>query len=192
MFMDAIFALHQRVSLSKLEAPAPSAEQLDIIFRAATRAADHGNLKPWRFLIVEGQGLENMGCLFARVAADKKTDITQAEMDRFKSMPLRAPMVIVVIAKCQHHPKVPQVEQLLSAGAAAQNILNAAFALGLGAVWRTGDMAYDDTIKKALGLVTTDKSNEHIVGFIYIGTPTGPTHSPRPLVSEDFFYLMEW
>lgn len=185
--MDAITVLHHRVSQSKLALPAPDREQLDILIRAATRAADHGNLQPWRFLVIEGVGLEKLGELFARVAAEKKPDISQAELDRFKSMPLRAPMIIVAIAKCQVHPKIPKVEQLIAAGAAAQNILTASFALGLGAIWRTGDMAYDGAIKQALGLVSNEALDEQIVGFIYIGTPTGSTHLPRAINPSDFF-----
>lgn len=185
--MDALAALHQRVSQSKLVGPAPEAKQLDDLFRAAGRAADHGNLQPWRFLIIEGQGLVKLGELFARIAAEKKADITQPELDRFKSMTLRAPMIIVVIAKCRQHAKIPQVEQLISAGAAAQNILNASFALGLGAIWRTGEMAYDDAVKQALGLVKNNELDEQIVGFIYIGTPVVVAHSPRDLPVNEFF-----
>lgn len=185
--MDSITALHQRVSQSKLQAPAPSAEQLDILIRAAIRAADHGNLQPWRFLIIENEGLIKLGQLFAERAAIKEADISQAQLDRFKSMPLRAPMIIVVIAKCQAHPKVPQIEQLIAAGAAAQNLINASFALGLGAIWRTGEMAYDDEIKQALGLVTNATLNEQIVGFIYIGTAASNASSPREINPRDFF-----
>jgi nitroreductase len=185
--MDAIAALHQRVSQSRLQAPAPNAEQLEILIRAAIRAADHGNLQPWRFLIIEGEGLVKLGQLFAKRAAMKDTDISQAQLDRFKSMPLRAPMIIVAIAKCQAHPKVPKIEQLIAAGAAAQNLINASFALGLGAIWRTGDMAYDDGIKQALGLVTNEMLDEQIVGFIYIGTAASNAAPPRELNPGDFF-----
>jgi nitroreductase len=186
-FMDAITALHQRVSQSKLLAPAPDAAQLDVLIRAATRAADHGNLQPWRFLVIEGEGLAKLGELFSRVAAMKKEGVSQPELDRFKSMPLRAPMIIVVIAKCKAHPKVPQVEQLIAAGAAAQNLINASFALGLGAIWRTGEMAYDDDIKQALGLITNETLREQIVGFIYIGTAASSAHIPRELNPSEFF-----
>ncbi len=181
--MDAITALHQRVSTPRLTAPAPTPAQLDVLFRAALRAADHGNMHPWRCLIVEGEGLARLGELFARVAAAKNPDITQAEVERCHAMPQRAPMIIVSIAKCQPNPKVPQVEQIISAGAATQNLLNAAFATGVGAVWRTGDMAYDPAVKQALGLI----EGEEILGFIYVGTPTIPPHAPREQNPADFF-----
>ncbi len=92
-------------------------------------------------------------------------------------------MIITCIAKCQENPKVPRIEQIISAGAATQNLINAAFALGLGAVWRTGDMAYDPQIKKALGLAP----NEEIIGYVYIGTPSVPVHLPREQNPEEFF-----
>ncbi len=185
--MDAIVALHQRVSQSRLTAPAPDSVQLDLLMRAAARAADHGNLQPWRFLIIEGEGLIKLGQLFARVAAAKKPDITQAELDRFIAMPLRAPMIIVAIAKCQSHPKVPEIEQVIAAGAATQNILNASFALGLGAIWRSGEMAYDDTVRQAMGLANNESLKEQILGFIYIGTPDADARSARQVNPKDFF-----
>lgn len=185
--MDAITALHQRSSQSRLIAPAPDAAQLEILMRAACRAADHGNLQPWRFLIIEGDALTRLGEIFVRVAANKKPDSTQAELDRFKAMPLRAPMIIAAIAKCQPHPKVPEIEQIIAAGAAVQNILNASFALGLGAIWRTGDMAYDADVKAALGLVSNESLVEHLLGFIYVGTPATAMSVPRSINPHDFF-----
>ncbi len=181
--MDALTALHQRVSITKLTAPAPDKKQLNLLFMAALRAADHGNMRPWRFLVIEGSSRERLGEIFARVGKEKKPDISDAELDRFKSMPLRAPMVIVCIARCRENPKVPQIEQVLSAGAATQNLINAAFVLGFGAVWRTGDMAYDIRIRGALGL----GENEVLVGFVYIGTPSVPIHLPREQNTEEFF-----
>lgn len=181
--MDAITALHQRVSSPRLTAPAPTEEQLDILFRAAGRAADHGNMRPWRFAVIEGMGLDRLGNIFVKAATARNPEITAPEIERFLSMPKRAPMIILAIAKCQPNPKVPDMEQIIAAGAATQNLLNAAFALGIGAVWRTGDMAYDPIVKQALGV----QGNEELIGFIYIGTPTVPPHPPREQNPDDFF-----
>jgi len=181
--MDAITALHQRVSTPRLTAPAPTPEQLDLLFNAAMRAADHGNMRPWRFLIVEGEGLARLGELFARVATANNPDITQSELDRCHAMAQRAPMIIISIARCRPNPKVPHIEQIIAAGAATQNLLNAAFATNVGAVWRTGDMAYDPAVKEGLGLT----EGEEIIGFIYMGTPTVPPHAPREQNPADFF-----
>lgn len=181
--MDAIAALHQRVSTPRLTAPAPTPHQLIPMFKAALRAADHGNMQPWRFLIVEGVGLTRLGELFAKVATARNPAITQAELDRCYAMPQRAPMIIISIAKCRPNPKVPQIEQIIAAGAATQNLLNAAFATNVGAVWRTGDMAYDPAVKEGLGLI----DGEEIIGFIYVGTPSVPPHAPREQNPADFF-----
>ncbi len=181
--MDALTALHHRVSITKLVEPAPDKEQLKQLFLAALRAADHGNMQPWRFLVVEGEGRVNLGKLFAQVARASKPDITGPELERFEAMPLRAPMIIVSIACTRENPKVPHIEQIISAGAATQNVITAAFAMGLGAVWRTGDMAYDMRVKKALGLGV----NEELIGYIYIGTPAVPAHLPRQQNPETFF-----
>jgi nitroreductase len=181
--MDAVFALHQRVSSPRVTAPAPSADQLKVLISAAMRAADHGNMRPWRFLIIEGDGLVRLGELFAEAATAKNPDITQSEMDRCHTNAQRAPMIIVSIARCRPNPKVPHIEQIIAAGAATQNLLNAAFAINVGAVWRTGDMAYDDLVKQGLGLI----DGEEIIGFIYVGTPTVPPQAPREQNPADFF-----
>lgn len=181
--MKATEALLQRVSSGKLVDPAPDERQREIIFGAALRAADHGRLRPWRFLVIEGQGRERLGELFAQVAAQRDSDLAPAAVERERQKPLRAPMIIVVVARCEEHPKVPAIEQIISAGAAAQNIMTAAYALGLGAIWRTGDLAYDGLIRSGLGL----GEPERIVGFVYIGTPGAPMGLPPAINNLDFF-----
>jgi len=167
--MDAISALHNRVSSPLLKEPAPTSEQLQTLLKAAMRAPDHKMLKPWRFIIIEGQGRESFGGLLAKAAQAKDPQIDDEALNKARNKPFRAPMIIVSIACLTEHPKVPEVEQLITAGAAASNIVTAAFALGLGAYWRTGSPAYDETVKQGLGLAV----NEEITGFIYLGTPDG-------------------
>jgi nitroreductase len=180
--MEVIEVLQRRVSAPRLGLPAPSMAQRDAILKAAVRAADHGHLRPWRFLFVEGEGLERLGELFVS-ASGGADSLTLEEQDRFRAMPKRAPLMCIAIAKCQQHPKVPEIEQLISAGAATQNLITAAFALGVGAVWRTGDLAYNDQVKLGLGL----QEGEAIVGFIYLGTPTKALGEPREIELEDYF-----
>lgn len=165
--MDALSALLNRRSVAKLGGAAPTPEQVEILIKAASRAADHGNLQPWRFLVIEGQALVLLGQVFVKAAQQSGEVLTQEGESRYLNMPLRAPMIITVVAKTKPHPKVPEIEQLLAAGAAAQNILNAAHALGLGAIWRTGNFAFDPLVKSALEL----ESDEQIIGFIYLGEP---------------------
>lgn len=182
--MDALKVLHERRSVAKLTDPAPDEAQRRAIFSAALRAADHGRLRPWRFLVIEGRSaLLELGDLLCRAAVEDNPEMPEAARQAQRHKPLRAPTVVVAIARCQDHPSVPEVEQLISAGAGVQNMLNAAHALGLGAFWRTGAMAYHPTVRRGLGLA----SGEHIVGFLYLGTPASPPAPATPPPVEDFF-----
>nr|WP_067285835.1 nitroreductase family protein [Marinobacterium profundum] len=166
--MDALDALINRVSIPLLEAPGPTAEQLEQMFRAALRAPDHGGIQPWRFLVIEGEGLDRLGELFLAGARAKDPQLAPERGDKLFKAPSRAPMVVVVIAAMREHPKVPQIEQLISAGCAANNIVTAAHALGVGAMWRTGSPAYDPLVLQGLGLA----EHESLVGYVYLGTPS--------------------
>ena len=184
--MDALDALLNRVSAPRLAEPGPTREQLDAICRAALRAADHALLRPWRFLVIREQARERLGELFVEAALAADPTLTPAGQDRLRGKTLRAPMIIVVIASHIAHPKVPGIEQDLSAAAAAQNMLNAAHAQGLGAMWRTGSMAYDQQVMAGLGLA----ENEKIIGFIYLGAINGKAKTLRPEDPTEHF--KEW
>lgn len=181
--MDAIRVLTERVSAPKLTGPAPDPASLAVLRATALRAADHGNLRPYRFLEISGEGLASLGQLYLQSALAADPGLSDAQQQRFSAMPGRAPLIWVAIARVQSHPKVPEVEQLLSAGCAVQNILNAAFALGLGAYWRTGDLAYNRSVAEGLGL----SENEQIVGFIYIGQPETPFRQAPALDPAAYF-----
>lgn len=183
MAMQAIEALINRVSCGKLQAPAPSGEALGNIQAAALRAADHGGLTPWRFLVIQGSGLKALGELYLESVKAKGEVLTDAQSQRYLDMPQRAPMVVVAIAEANEHPKVPVSEQLLATGAAVQNMITAAFAQGVGAYWRTGPLAYSDIVRSGLGL----SLGESIVGFIYLGTPVGDLKAKPVRRAEDFF-----
>ncbi|MCA0893862.1 nitroreductase family protein [Microbulbifer agarilyticus] len=180
--MDALDALHNRVSIGLLTEPAPNAGQRQSIFRAALRAADHGNLRPWRFLMVEGPARARLGEIYLE-ATENKEVLSEAQQERILAMPLRAPLVIVAITQLQEHPKVPLNEQRMSTAGAVQAMLTAAFAENVGAYWRTGALAENRLVARALGLA----DNEEISGFIYMGTPAKPPRSAPDLAVEDFF-----
>ena len=171
--MDALTALHNRVSQGSLRDPAPAGAALANIQRAALRAADHAMLRPWRFLVIAGDGRHRLGELFLRAREAREGELPERERARTRGRPLRAPLLIVAIAACRTDTKVPEIEQVLSAGAAVQNMLNAAYAQGVGAMWRTGEFAYDPVVKAGLGVGDA----EHIVGFLYLGT----VDEPRPV-----------
>lgn len=171
--MDALEALTTRTSPIALRDPAPDAAALALLLRAAARAPDHGRLKPWRFIVVDGAARNALGEVLATALKRREPEAPDAVLDKERGKPLRAPLIIVVAAHLRENKKVPVVEQLIAAGAAAQNILVAAHALGFGGFWRTGAAAYDDAVKTALGLLASDA----IVGFLYLGTtsvPAGP------------------
>lgn len=184
--MNAIEALLQRSSMPRLVAPAPSDEALNILFLAALRAADHKVLRPWRFLVIRGQSLNRLGELFATASQQKNADLSEAELDKIRQKPLRAPLIVVVISSPKENPKVPVFEQDLSAAAAAQNMLLAAFAQGFGAMWRTGSLAYDPLVMEGLGL----SKEEKIIGFLYLGTATAPGKNIPAENPADF--VKEW
>lgn len=183
--MEALDALLNRVSVPRLTEPAPNAAQREALFQAALRAPDHGQLRPWRFITIEGQGRDKLGELFAS-ALQAKGDASQAALDKARAMPLRAPLLIVVVARLQEHFKVPKSEQRLAAGCAAHGILIAAHAQGIGAVWRTGDMAFDAHVHQGLGL----DANEELIGYLYVGTPAAEPRTAPVLATED--YVSVW
>ena len=189
--MDAIKLLHERNSAAKLCDPAPSGEALASILKAGLRAPDHARLTPWRFLTIEGGAREQLGQLFvksaqAKAVANGLDSPTDVELNRLSRKPLRAPLIIVVIAAIKSHPKVPPLEQILSAGCAAHAILLAAHALGYAGIWRTGSNTYDAGVKSGLGLSGSDV----IVGFLYMGTKEGPVKTLADLSVDD--YCQAW
>ncbi len=184
--MDALSALHGRVSCPRLIDPAPQGETLRNIQKAAFRAADHARMRPWRFLMLEGDSRDKLGELFIKAASYKSEELTDKQKQRIASKPLRAPMIMVVIASLKQNPKVPDIEQIISAGATAQNMITAAYAQGIGAIWRTGDVAYDQIVMDGLGL----SENEQIVGFLYSGTmPVDGLEAPVLEVND---YFQNW
>ena len=175
--MQAIEALLTRHSGRALADPAPDEGALALILESATRAPDHGRLRPWSFVVIRSGARERFGELLADHLRRTKAPVSEEALERERRKAFRAPMIIVAAAVTANHAKVPAVEQLLSAGAAAQNMLLACFALGFNAVWKTGGAAYDDIVKSALGLQPKDA----IVGFLYVGTDNeGPGSLPRP------------
>jgi nitroreductase len=178
--VEALEALTTRASPAALTDPAPDEEALDRMLRAAMRAPDHGRLRPWRFIIVAGEARMALGNMLADALRRRHPNAVDAALAKERTKPLRAPLIVVVAATPREHRSVPAIEQVISAGAAAQNILVAAHALGYGGFWRTGAPAYDVSVKRALGL----RADDAIVGFLYLGTPDA-TASPSPVVDID-------
>lgn len=183
---DHLKFLQRRNSAPKLAAPAPSGDDLDEIFRAAVRAPDHAWLRPWRFITIEGTRREDFGEVLKSCLLARNPDADEAAVAKARAAPLRAPLLVVVVVSLSKHPKVPALEQRLSAGCAAQAILLAAEASGYAGIWRTGDPAFDRNVMDALGLA----DNEEIIGFLYLGTREGrPKQIPELNTGE---FVSSW
>ena len=184
--MDTLTALLTRTSHGALTEPAPNSAVLNQAFQAALRAPDHRMLRPWRYLIIEGEARQRLGEQFLQAGLQDNPALVDVEQQRLLKMPLRAPMIIVAITRFKTDPKVPLVEQTLSTGAAIQNLLLALHAQGFGSMWRTGWVTEHATIKQALAL----QPHESIAGFIYVGTPATPAKTPNLLNVNDF--VTQW
>jgi nitroreductase len=161
-------AIRTRASASKLAEPGPTPEQLDLILKMGMRAPDHGRLSPWRFVVIEGDARATFGQAMADIRR-RPPEPTERELERESEKAMRAPTIVAVAAHITNPERIPPIEQILAAGAATQNMMLAAHAMGLGAMWKTGTAAYDTEIKTMLGL----EQDDHIVAFLYLGTPLG-------------------
>ncbi|MFT4824170.1 MAG: nitroreductase [Halioglobus sp.] len=178
--------LHNRNSAPRLTAPAPSEAEMQDAFLAAARAPDHAWLRPWRFITIDGDRRTDFGDVLAANLLLRNPQAESSAVERARKAPLRAPLLLVVVAKLSEHPKVPHSEQRLSSGCAAQAILLACEAMGYAGIWRTGASAFDRKVMAALGL----EAAEEITGFLYLGTREGPSKKV-PRFDQDR-YVSSW
>jgi nitroreductase len=169
--MELFEALKSRNTAKAYGGTAPTREHLALALEAAVHAPDHGRLRPWRFMIIEGSQREKLGEILAASARRRVPGLSEGDLQRERGKALRAPMIIVVACRVVPGTKVPAIEQILAAGAAAQNLLLALHAQGYANAWKTGEAAYDPEVKTALGLAADD----HIVAFVYAGGGAGAT-----------------
>jgi nitroreductase len=180
--MDLIEGLNSRATAKTYGDTAPSRDQLAQVLQAAVRAPDHGRLRPWRFMIIEGEQRRRFGELLAASARRRMPSLSDGDLKRERDKAMRAPMIIVTACRVMPGTKVPEIEQILAAGAATQNILLALHALGYAAAWKTGEAAYDSAVKASLGFAADD----HIVGFVYTGGGAGASFAPgKPASVQD-------
>jgi nitroreductase len=172
------------VPAKTMTGPGPSDAEVEAMIAIASRVPDHGKLAPWRYSPAYCRKLNEI-CLARALERDPAlpADLQAFEADRFT----KVPVVIAIVSRAQEHPKIPQWEQLLSAGAAAYGLLIAANAHGYDAQWLTEWVAYDEKLAPALGV----KPGEKLAGFIYAGTRTMPkTDRDRPGIG-DIYSVME-
>jgi nitroreductase len=149
-----------------LAEPGPSDAQLMEILAIAARVPDHGKLAPWRFIVLAGEGRKRMADTLALKLRAADPPVPEDQIEKEQARLKNSPTVVAVVSRAAKHPKIPEWEQVLSAGAVGMNLLHAAHALGFGAVWLTGPFAYDRGAMDALGLAP----HERIAGFVHIGT----------------------
>jgi nitroreductase len=180
---DALELLNTRRSVKPigLVPPGPSPDEIEAMLTIASRVPDHGKLVPWRFIVFEGDARlaagEKIASVFRADHPEAKPDHVETERQRLA----RAPLVIAVVSRAGAHVKIPEWEQVLSAGAAAMSLVLAAHALGYAANWITEWYAYDRRVLEGLGL----HPHERVAGFVHIGRPAQPAPDrPRPPLAE--------
>jgi nitroreductase len=170
-------------SAKSMTEPGPDESQVDLILEAAARVPDHGKLAPWRFIVFEGQARARFGELLAECVLLDDPEASEERLRLERERFLRAPVIVSVVSRVREGIPIPEWEQMLSAGAACQNLVLAAHALGYVANWITEWCAYHPGVRHRLGL----KSGERIAGFVYLGSPSIP---PEERKRADFRTLV--
>lgn len=174
-------ASRRSIPAFQMAAPGPSKAEVEEMLRLASRVPDHGKLAPWRFIVYRGEERMRISARLKEMALAAKPDLSE-EMIRVEETRLtRAPVVVAVVSKAAPHFKIPEWEQVMSAGAVCLNLLMAANALGYASNWLTEWYAFDERAYPLLGV----EPGERIAGFIHIGTAmVPPTERPRPELAE--------
>ena len=180
--MDAIENLVKRSSSGHLDLPIPNREELDLIYQAALRAPDHKGLKPSRFIEVSGEGLDKLSNIFINFVKENDPDADESTIEKFRRMPYRAPLIIILVSGYKENTGVPEIEQMMSTACSAQSILLALNALHYSGMWRTGRLSFNRSISDLLGL----QKNETVIGYLYIGTNVGPKKQKDSPNNNDF------
>jgi len=164
-----------------LTEPGPEGDELRTLLTIGTRVPDHGKLAPWRLVLFRGEARAAAGEALAELVKSRRPDIDAASLEVERRQFLPAPLVVGVISTAKPHVKIPEFEQLLSAGNVAFNLVHGAYALGYAATWTTRWFAFDSEAAAILGA----GEGERFVGFIHIGTPTSVIEDrPRPDLTE--------
>jgi len=165
--MDTFEAILTRHSISKVKPdPIPRA-LLEKLLNAAVQAPNHHQLRPWRFVVLTGKSREALGEVMAQSLKKNNPEVPEAGLEKERAKPLRAPVIIAVGVDRQIDQRVPEIENICAVAAAVENLLLAAHAAGLGAMWRTGAAALDPAVKKFLGF----EPDQKLLSFVYIGYP---------------------
>lgn len=175
--MDVLDAIHHRHMQVKVKADAVPRALIEKLLSAAVQAPNHYKVRPWRFVVLTGNGLNKLGDVFAASFAERQPDLPPEALDKTRALPHRAPLIIAVGVDKPSEPKILEIENIVAVSAACQNILLAAEAEGLAVKWRTGEWAEDVKVKEFLGFSV----DQHLIAFLYIGYPEFTAEQePRP------------
>ena len=164
-----------------LQAPGPSAGEIDTLLSVASRVPDHGKLVPWRFLVIEGEAKRRIAAELLNSFRRSHPEATEEQLAKEPARFASCPLVVAVVSRAGSHPKIPEWEQILSAGAVCMSLVLAAHAMGYGANWVTGWIAYERPSLDLLGV----GAGERVAGLIHIGTPKAAQEErPRPPLSD--------
>ncbi len=185
---DPLHVLDTRRSVpsKQLGEPGPDHATLLRMLASAVRVPDHGKLVPFRFIRLQGEARHALGDLLAARTLHLQPGAADAVVEKDRARFSHAPVIITVVARLTPGHKVPEQEQLLTAGSVCFALLQAAQALGFGAQWLTGWMAYDAAVAATLGL----SADERIAGFIHIGTPK--MEAPERERPDPALLLTDW
>ena len=176
--------IKSRRSIGNLSIPAPTESQIRAAIDCAVTAPDHKKLRSWRFIVTQGNARHDLGRAFLAAAEAQAVQEGEAlsEKSRQKTynMPLRAPVIITVVTQMQVHKKVPPFEQMLSAGAAVQNLILALQAQGFSTVWRTGLLCNEPAVKAYFGVGPDD----YVTAFVYTGSSPCDMPTRKPIDIE--------
>ncbi|HEX2995951.1 MAG TPA: nitroreductase [Anaerolineales bacterium] len=175
--MEVFEAIRGRHSEGKVKPdPVPRA-LIEKLLDAAVQAPNHYKVRPWRFVVLTGEGRNKLGDAMAASQQERHPEFMQQVFEKTRALPLRAPLIIAVGVDKPRETKVLEIENVCAAAAAIENLLLAVHALGLGAKWRTGEWARDAKVKEFLGF----EADQHVIGFIYLGYPEAAAEpAPRP------------
>jgi nitroreductase len=168
---DPLAQLRNRRSMTKATSDSVPRDLVEAVIEAGTWGPNHRRTEPWRFVVVTGDARcalgDAMASALARIVAETGDAPAGEQLDKERNKPLRAPVVVAVAALPSTDPKTVEIEEIAATAAGIQNMLLAAQALGLGAMWRTGDTAYAPEVKAFLGF----PEDAHMLAFIYLGHP---------------------
>ncbi len=171
-----------RRSVSTLIEPGPSPDQLRSILLAASAVPDHGLLRPFRFVVAEGEGRAQFGDALARTAQERMPGLPPHKFDGIRQKAFRSPTLVALISSPKPG-KIAVWEQSATAACAGYAIVLAAHALGVGAIWKSVPFTKGSALSEVLGLT----EDEEMLGWIHLGQPGRDDEaSPRvPLALDE-------